>query len=131
METLLAWGVPTAATGLIASIVLFLFKRYFDQRDAKAEKREKEMLTAMEEREKERLAAAEEREKNFEQVMLLMMKNARATYVLSRATAVAVQRIPDAKCNGDMKKALAKAEEIQKQEQDLLLDQGVKRIFGD
>lgn len=61
--------------------------------------------------------------------MMLIMQNTRATNILAEATARAVQRIPDAHCNGDMTAALAEAERIQKEEKDFLFDQGIKHIF--
>ena len=105
MEFLLTWGIPSAITGLM----VWWLKRQIDKRDAKAE----------------------EREKNTERLMLMIMQTSRATNVLAEATAKAVQRIPDAHCNGDMTEALRKASEIQKEEQQFLIDQGVKHIFGD
>lgn len=114
METLISWGIPTAITGLF----VWLFKRYIDKRDA--EKERKEQL------EKE---AREEREKNTEKLMLMIMQTGRASYVLAEATAKAVQRIPDAHCNGDMTEALELASRIQKEEQQFLVDQGIKHIF--
>ncbi len=104
-EILLTWGVQSAITGLF----FWLIKRGISKRDQKSE----------------------EREKNYEKMMLMMMQTGRANHVLARATAVAVQRIPDAKCNGDMKKALKEADEIQGQEHKFLIDHGVKHIFGD
>lgn len=73
----------------------------------------------------------EEKERNTEQLILLIMQTSRATNVLAEATARAVQRIPDAHCNGDMDSALEQAARIQKEEKDFMLDQGVKHIFGD
>lgn len=105
MEFLIAMGIPTAITGLM----MWWLKRYIDKRDQKAE----------------------EREKNTEQLMLIIMRNSRATNVLAEATAKAVQRIPDAHCNGDMTAALKLAEQIQKEEKDFMFDQGIKHIFGD
>ena len=105
MEFIIAMGIPTAVTGLL----VWWLKRYIDKRDKKAE----------------------EREKNTEQLMLIIMRNSRATNVLAEATAKAVQRIPDAKCNGDMTRALELAEKIQKEEKDFMFDQGIKHIFGD
>lgn len=60
----------------------------------------------------------------------MLMQTSRATNVLAEATARAVQRIPDAHCNGDMDSALKQAAEIQKLEKEFLLDQGIKHIFG-
>ena len=105
MEILIAMGIPSAITGLL----VWWLKRHIDARDKKAE----------------------EREKNTERLMMMIMQTSRATNVLAEATAKAVQRIPDAHCNGDMTEALRKANEIQKEEQQFLMDQGVKHIFGD
>lgn len=102
-EIIIAAGIPSAVMGLI----VWYLKRYIDKRDAKAE----------------------EREKNTEQLMLMMMNTTRANNVLAVATAKAVQRIPDAKCNGDMTEALAQAAEFQKAEKDFLINQGIKHIF--
>lgn len=111
---LIDWGVPAAIMGIIT----FILKRYIEKRDA--EKDRKEQI------EKE---AREEREKNTETLMLMIMQTSRATNVLAEATAKAVQRIPDAHCNGDMTTALERAASIQKEEQQFLIDQGIKHIF--
>lgn len=95
------WGGPSVVFGIFA----FWFKGYLKKRD--------------------------EREKKTERLIMLMLSNTRANNVLAVATARAVQRIPDAHCNGDMTEALNKAAEIQKEEKDLLMGEGIKRIFGD
>lgn len=100
-----AMGIPSAFMGLL----IWLLKRHIDKKDAKRE----------------------EREDNVERLMILIMKDARATNVLAEATAIAVQRIPDAHCNGDMTAALERAKKIQKEEQQFLIDHGVKHIFGE
>ena len=105
METLIVLGIPTAITGLM----FWFLKKHIDKNERKRELREQ----------------------NTEKLMLLIMQNCRASVVLAEATAKAVQRIPDAHCNGDMTEALARAEEIQKEEKEFLLDQGIKHIFGD
>ena len=115
-QIILAAGIPTALTGLL----VWWLKRHIDKKDQEAEERLK----------KER-ELAEEREKNTEKLMLMIMQTSRATNVLAEATAKAVQRIPDAKCNGDMVTALERAAAIQKEEQQFLIDQGIKRIFGE
>lgn len=116
MEFLTAMGIPAAITGLL----LWFFKRHINQKDKLRDEKE-----AAEKK------IAEEREKNYERMMLMIMQTSRATYVVAEATAKAVQRIPDAHCNGDMTSALAEAARIQKEEQQFLIDQGVKHIFGD
>ena len=104
-EVILAMGIPSAIFGLI----VWWFKRYIDKKDKRAE----------------------EREKTVENLILLMMKEIRATNVLAEATAKAVQRIPDAHCNGDMTAALETASKIQREERQFILDQGIKHVFGD
>lgn len=100
-----AMGIPSAITG----IAVWWLKKQMDKRDAKNE----------------------EKERNTERMILLTAQNSRATYALVEATALAVQRIPDAHCNGDMTAALKRAKELQMEEQQFLIDQGVKRIFGE
>lgn len=119
-ELCMAAGIPSAIFGLF----VWYFKRIIEKRDAK---REEEYAKREAKREEE----IEEREKNTERLMMLIMQDCHATYILSEATAKAVQRIPDAKCNGDMKTALEKAESIQKKENQFLMDLGIKHIFGD
>lgn len=104
MEFILAMGIPTSIMG----ILVWWLKRHIDKREAEAEKRDQKT----------------------ERFMLLIMQNTRATNVLAEATAKAVQRIPDAHCNGDMSAALEQAARIQKEEQQFLFDQGVEHIFG-
>ena len=101
----LAMGIPAALCSL-------LFRRL----EKKMDKRE---------------AQREEKEANTEKLMLMIMQSSRANTVLAEATARAVQRIPDANCNGDMTAALERAAKIQREEQQFLFDQGVKHIFGD
>ena len=105
MDFLLAMGIPTAITGLL----VWWLKRHMDKVEKKREAREQ----------------------NTEKLMLYIMQTSRATNVLAEATAKAVQRIPDAHCNGDMTAALAEAARIQQEEKDFMMDQGIKHIFGD
>ena len=107
-EILLAMSIPSAVFSGFVGLLIWWFKKRSDKRDA----------------------AAEEREKNMEKLMLMIMQSCRATNVLAEATARAVQRIPDAHCNGDMTDALERATKIQTEEQQFLMDQGVKHIFG-
>lgn len=102
-EILICAGIPSAITGFL----VWLLKRDINKRDAKIE----------------------EREKSTEQLMLMIMNTSRATNVLAEATARAVQRIPEAKCNGDMTSALAEAHKLQEEEKAFLFNQGIKHIF--
>lgn len=102
-EFLLAGGVYSALMGLM----VWLLKRYIDKRDR----------------------VREERETNIEKLMLMIMQTGRANNVLAEATARAVQRIPDAHCNGDMTHALEEAAKIQNEEKEFIMNQGLKHIF--
>lgn len=105
MSLCVLFGIPTTIT----SVLVWYIKRHIDRTEKKREVRER----------------------NTEKLILYMIQTSRATNVLAEATARAVQRIPDAHCNGDMTKALEKAAEIQKEEKDFMFDQGIKHIFGD
>lgn len=105
MEFVIAMGIPTAITGLL----VWWLKKYIDKRER----------------------TAEERERNIENLMTIVIKNSQATNVLAEATARAVQRIPDAHCNGDMTAALKLATKIQEEEKEFVLRQGIQHIFGD
>lgn len=72
---------------------------------------------------------AKEHEENLEAFVLMMMQTTRANTVGITAIAKAVQRIPDAQCNGDMTKALEEMEHIQKKEQQFIIDKGIRYIF--
>ncbi len=98
-------GIPTSITGLL----VWWLKRCIDRLEKKRE----------------------EREDNMEKLMMLIMQTSKANNILAEATARAVKRIPDAKCNGDMDGALEKSIELQKEQNQFLIDQGVKHIFGD
>lgn len=102
---IMAAGIPSAILG----IFVWWFKRYIDKRDARSE----------------------EREANIEKAILMIMQTGRANNVLATATARAVQRIPDAHCNGDMTEALEQAAHIQKEEQAFLINQGIQHLFRD
>ena len=98
-----ALGIPSAIMGLI----VWRIKKH-------AEKREKE---------------AEERADAREQLLVLFAESVGASLALGEATARAVQRIPDAHCNGDMHAALANAVSIQGKLSTFLSTQGVHSTF--
>lgn len=102
-ELILLFGIPTAITGFC----IWWVKRRIEQNEAKAK----------------------EHEANLEALILMMMQTSRANTVGITAIAKAVQRIPDAHCNGDMTEALEKMDTIQKKEQQFVLDKGIKYIF--
>lgn len=71
----------------------------------------------------------EERLRNQEQLILMMMQSTRANNVGIEAIARAVQRIPDAHCNGDMDGALEKMRKYAEEEKEFLLKRGIQFIF--
>lgn len=60
---------------------------------------------------------------------IIVLKGVNAAIALGEATARAVQRIPDANCNGDMHAALEYAEKIKHEQKDFLTEQGVDAIY--
>lgn len=61
--------------------------------------------------------------------MAQIVKCGHATQILAEATAKAVQRIPDAHCNGDMTEALKKAHKLQEEETELLTSAAIEHLF--
>ena len=59
----------------------------------------------------------------------LLVQSVSASMALSEATARAVQRIPDARCNGDMHKALEYAAQVKHAQKDFLTKQGIDALF--
>lgn len=89
MQTSIVWAV-LAAAGIPSAIVGLLIGR-LNKQIAKADK------------------AAEEKEAARQKHEVMMIELVMTSLSLSQATAEAVQRIPDAQCNGDMSKALEEA----------------------
>lgn len=103
LDILLTFGVPGAITGF----GIWWVKRRIEANEKKNQ----------------------EHEQNLENLVLMMMSSTRANSVGIQAIARAVQRIPDAHCNGDMTAALAEMSKIQETEKQFLIDKGVKYIF--
>ena len=64
-----------------------------------------------------------------EQMMLKLIESNWAAIALGEATAKAVQRIPDAHCNGDMHAALEYAGQIKHNQKEFLAAQGIHAIL--
>ena len=107
------WGFPTALTGLF----FWLIRRDIGKKDK-----------AREEAAAERERRAEERERNREELDLVLLQSTSAALALGEATARAVQRIPDAHCNGDMHSALAYATGIKHRQKEFLTKLGVHAL---
>lgn len=102
-ELILLFGIPSAITGL----GIWWFKRRVEQSEKKNQ----------------------EQQENIEALIMMIVQSSKANQIGIQAIARAVQRIPDAKCNGDMTAALAEMEKIQQQEKQFLINKGIKYIF--
>lgn len=103
MDLLLAMGVPSAITGFC----FWMVERNISKRQKEADNKE---------------AARRMNE-------LIVIEGVNAAIALGEATARAVQRIPDANCNGDMREALAYAEKIKHKHKDFMTEQGVEALY--
>lgn len=100
---LLAMSIPSAIT----AFCFWLLQRSITKRDkAKAEK-----------------------EKSRDTLLYLVIQSVDASIDLSTAIAKAVQRIPDAHCNGDMDAALESAKKVREKQKQYLTQQGIKQIL--
>lgn len=96
-------GIPSAVTGFC-----------FWNIQRKITKRQKE--------EEKKDAARRENE-------VIVIEGVNAAIALGEATARAVQRIPDAHCNGDMHQALQYAAEIKHKHKDFMTEQGIDALY--
>lgn len=103
MALIAAASIPSAITGFC-----------FWSLQRRIEKRDKEL---------------EEKEKAKEENELLLIKLAGASLSLGEATAAAVQRIPDAHCNGDMHAALEYARQVKHEHKDMLYETAVHNMI--
>ena len=110
---ILALGIPSALTGFL----VWNFERKLAKREAKREKEQEE-----------RHKKEAEREKAREELQILTIQGVSAAIALGEATAKAVQRIPDAHCNGDMHDALNYAIKIKHKQKDFLTRMGIASV---
>ena len=106
LAVLAAMSVPSAITG----VIVWRFQRKIEKRD------------------NEREQTAAEQEKARENLQLLNTQATLAAITRAEATARAVERIPDAHCNGDMHSALEYATGVKRKIRDFLETQGVKSV---
>ena len=109
-----AAGIPAA----VAGFAVWMMQQKILKRD---KQREEDNLRYRKER--------EEKEKAREQFEINLLEQLNATMALSEATAKAVQRIPDAHCNGDMHAALKYAEETKRKQKSFLTEKGIQAIM--
>ncbi|MCD8300577.1 MAG: serine/threonine protein kinase [Clostridiales bacterium] len=78
---------------------------------------------------KERDENMKAQEKTRKKQELFFVQGISAAIVLGTATAKAVERIPDAHCNGDMHAALEYAAKVKQKQDDFLVEQGIENIY--
>ena len=100
---LVAMGVPSALVG----IAVWWFERKLARRQEENDKKD------------------EARRKNE----IIMIESMNAAIALGEATARAVQRIPDANCNGDMHAALEYATSIKHKHKNFITEQGIDALY--
>ena len=96
-----AMGIPSAVMG----IIVWRMERRIDRHDK----------------------AIEEKNEAQKELVLILIKGTRASIALGEA----VQRIPDAHCNGDMHAALEYATGVKHEQKDFLARQGVNALLDD
>jgi hypothetical protein len=79
--------------------------------------------------EQARQEEAEKREELRKKQEAFLVESVDATFKLAKATAGAVQRIPDAHCNGDMHAALDYANSVTRKHRQFLEQQGIAQIY--
>ena len=75
--------------------------------------------------------AHEQKNDGQKELILILVQSTRASIALGEATARAVQRIPDAHCNGDMHSALDYATDIKHKQKEFLDRQGISALLDD
>jgi DUF4097 and DUF4098 domain-containing protein YvlB len=111
-------GYAAALLPTIAGFWVWSMQRKILKRDERKEREEAERRKAQEAKERDR-----------EELELCLIESVNATRALSEATAKAVQRIPDAHCNGDMHAALHNVEEVKRRQTEFLTKKGVHSIL--
>lgn len=111
---ILAMSIPSAITGFCFWLIQRSLMKMDKVREEKREKTRKEVREAEERR---------------DTLQYLVIESVNASIALSEATAKAVQRIPDAHCNGDMDAALKYAEKVKHEQKKFLTEQGIKKVL--
>lgn len=104
LNLIIAIGVPSA-------VMAYIFHRFEKRQD----KKEQEV---------------EEKTDKQERLQIIILDTLNANIELSEATARAVQRIPEAKCNGDMHAAIDKIKVMKDRQNELIEEQGIKHIMN-
>lgn len=110
---IIAAGIPTAVTGFF----FWLIQRRIQKRDELDRKERDARQKEVDERYNQRL--------EYETCQINMIM---ASMSLAEATARAVERIPDAHCNGDMHRALDYAMKVKNDQKDFLRKKAVESL---
>lgn len=111
---IVAASIPSAITGFCFWLI--------EQNINKCAEKEKQERA-------ERQEKQDEREQIREKNELCIINSVNAAIALGEATARAVQRIPDAHCNGDMHAALEYAQKVKHEQKNFLSKQALKHII--
>lgn len=111
---IIAASIPSAITGFCFWLIERNIKKQDKKREAEEEARHEDM---------------ERRENLRQQQEFYLVQGVNAAIALGEATAKAVQRIPDAHCNGDMHAALEYASKVKHAQKDFLAKQGINSIY--
>lgn len=110
---IVAASIPSALTGFFFWLIEQSIQKRADKEKAEREERQKEV---------------DARERVREKNELCIINCVNASLALGEATARAVQRIPDAHCNGDMHAALDYVQKVKHEQKDFLNAQALKQI---
>lgn len=112
-QLLLMMGIPSAFTGFC----FWLLERKIQKREEQDRKEREHRQAEVDRRDTAR--------REYERYQISMIS---ASMALSVAVAEAVQRIPDAHCNGDMHAALEYAKKIKGEQKDFLNKMAIENI---
>ena len=111
---IIAMSIPSAITGFCFWLIELRIKKRDDKQKEERDRRQQEL---------------DKREEAREKSELYLIKSVQAAIALGEATALAVQRIPDAHCNGDMHEALEYAKKVKHEQKDFLSEQALKNLY--
>lgn len=125
VKEFLQWLGPTG----ILAVIVWRYEHAILRREELRDRKHDEQIAADQADRKARQTEIDERDNRRDQLLLTLMNDVDASLQLGEATARAVQRIPDAHCNGDMKAALEYVEEAKKKKADLLATTTIESIY--
>lgn len=122
-------SIPSALTVGIVGFLFWLLEHKIAKKEATRVAQEEKLAAAREKQEQKLERERHNRDENRREFEKNLLATSNAALALGEATARAVQRIPDAHCNGDMHAALNYAAKIKHEQRDFLAAQGIDNIF--